>query len=292
MRTMDGEEQQRLYDLNRRMKKWEEDDKVTDDDLAQVDIKTLVRASEMIDEAYLNEYDATKPGQGYADVDEATRTTSSGKPLADHEVTFAELLQKKYGELHEATRYPIYDPDDADGEVPNEKEPLLPTSRKPQASSNLMRIEDPEDLLVRTPQGKLQPVMLKPEFLTPSSVGDNNPSKFIRNHRMEQLSSVRNLATFLNGYRLSCKSASYTEKGIENRFCEQIHPRYVQGRHSVTRTRNSMIYVFFVEQPLFIACVFGRRYDLEPQPTQPGQDIDVQLRVYSYAGYRLLDGKE
>ena len=299
-------EREKLYSLHQQLERWKHsiaedpagDGAMMDDELDAIDEQTLWKAAEMFeadeespDPRSLNRYDVTAPGQGYGDLDETNRRTRRGRPLGAHEVTFSEMLQKRYGVAEGSAgdlmvvEYENYDavPRDAPGPA----RPDAPGDER----KNLMKIQTTDDLLVRRPIGSLKPRTLPPDQMRPETVSGQSPYRFLRDSRMRYLPSVLNLQTFLNKFSLRRDSVPYDEATLDAYFCRDIEP-YVQEKHCKARTSESLIYTFFVEHPLFLSCVFGRRRDRESDAGDIPRDLDIQRRVYCYSGFWLAEGEE
>lgn len=295
---MDKKARENLVKLQERMSEWNDLDQIIDKDLEELDVDTfklageiLMAEAEKLDK--LNEYDITAPGQTAEDVEKAV--------LGDHEVRFADFIEKKRNQWNstshaEETGIQI---DQAAPETDHtsrlfdghDQEETLETRPLPK---NIIRIDDPDDLLGRQSSGSLKPATVRDEFLAPSMLRDDNPGKFLGRPALLQLSSVRNLNAWLNRYILLRDKEVWSERQIMEDFCEEAL-KYVTEKYSFSRLPSSLRVVFFVENPLFVYCIFSRRKDKENTKKylkSDEKDIRPNHRKYAWAGHLYVHGRD
>lgn len=176
------------------------------------------------------------------------------------------------------------------GEEEEEPEPVEPVRE----SKNIIRIPDSEDLLDLPGVGTLKPVLPREEFNSVGMIASNNPGQFLRDPNLLKLPSVRNLEAFLNKYRLNKDVDVFNEKILTLEFAEEILTK-VQSCYSTNLEPSGISFVFFIERPLFVRCVFRRRKDKEKvKSNKPGeqQEVNRDRRKYSWAGHRYLMGRD
>lgn len=305
MDDLDKKAQEDLRFLKGRMTEWDTNDYIDDESLEKISHKSFELAGELMQSApelwsKLNEYDVTAPGQKVSDVE-----TLYGHAVHDNEVGFMDFIEKKTSTWNEAKadpsvqiEAPAVAPDEADREVDHtakafEQEAAEAPVESRTSSRNLIRIEDPDDLLMRQTSGTLKPHGIREEFLQPGMIRDDNPGQFLSKPSYLQISSVKNVETFLNKYRLLRNRADlvWTEGDLLSEFCDDGIMKYVVEKISLHRKPESLTFVFFVENPLFVYCVFGRRKDQERYKLKKGESqVPPNKRKYSWAGHRYCQG--
>jgi hypothetical protein len=290
-----------LARLQERMAEWNQLDYIPDKDLEDFDQDTLKLAGELLQADAgkvdrFNEYDITAPGQTAQDVESAV--------LDDHEVRFSDFIERKRN-LWNSTSHaeetgllidqiaPEVDHTAGmfGGHAEDEDQETTETRPLPK---NIIRIEDPDDLLGRRSAGSLKPAIIKDEFLAPTMLRDDNPGKFLGRPALSQLSSVRNLNAWLNRYILMRDREVWSERQILDDFCEEAL-KFVTEKYSFSRLPSSLRVVFFVENPLFVYCVFARRKDKEnaKKHLKVGEkDVKPSRRRYSWAGHLYAHGRD
>lgn len=286
----DDKAMKELKRYKQRAEEWAHLDYIPDEDLESFSEETLKLAGEML----------------HSDPDRFAHLTEEDLPLKDDntakevargikEMTFDEFIQKKQASLETNNPHqvpdPVLRPPGLDQELDEEDEP----QEAPPKMRNVIRIPDPEDLLNLPGVGTLKP-QLPPEhervFSAQGMIRDDCPGQLLRDPSLLQLPCVRNLEVFLNKYRLKRDRQAYSEKDLEQDFVVSIQAK-VQSCFSKTLGQSKLQFVFFLERPLFVYCVFARRQDLERYKLKPHEkEVPRDRRKYSWAGHRYIMGRD
>lgn len=294
----DAKARKGLANLKQHMEEWKTNDYIPDSVLDEIDTSTMMLAGELMQsdaERFdkLNEWDASAPGQTAADAEGFAYDVPF--PDGKKPVSWDHFIEKKKAEVDphpprttagSAEDDEYFDPRPAPRPLqPDEDRGYGDLSSYYRNKTNIIMIDDPDNLGKSEPMGRMVPKRPAPEFMAIRML-DGNHSKFLKNPTTALSDpSVRNLESYLNRYVLGSATKVFSETEISKTFCDQMQ-KYVVHRYSIERTRESMIYTFFVRRPLYVYCIFGR------DVVGLDRSSKTEDRRYRFSGYIFADGTD